>query len=1478
VTEPITRKVIDLPATAADLDYWSEAAENIRDDEIKLITQYTGLTQAQQNALKQIKAFIFRAVSASRSGESRILILRGEWGLGKTLLSKAIRDQIPSLSRDVGVRIIYKELTLGDLLRDVARSCRDAVDVEYCFSEALLEPAKRYISQQNAVVILFIDEFEWLIWHKSGVIGGKSILELMEAFMKLFRDKRSYIGRKYGGKVHIIFASTPSAYQIYLSSLKEKEFHGWLGRREDTADLYPAMKHEVIKIIDILVSKILRADPNDVFKDPRLKELIYTISQGNLGTAISVFNRIIYYSIMRCTEDNARSCIYQIDEILMIESLLGAAIATHLGKENPLDQVIFSQLLRNLTAGEQLDSALAMLFASSSLIFKKDYKGNDSELMNWSLKRYGVRLLKCRAYIVGNQNQLIKVIEDLANAIAGEHANVEYEKYTIKASLSNIIHLIDDTNYAISIPEAPGTLADLLSFYEPIDVNDRIYKEVQRILQESAYKVTEGLILAPEEYMKLYPVITPSIIPFIRNRADAKAAYIESKEEMNNNTVQFERDLEAAIEDMMITLNLVERDKTTRKLNIVVSEGRETVKTQLSIKAFVKHVVENAEKFKSMCTDTKLCILICPENIDIDLLDRVFRQWNRVIIPIKLRDVYYLVASIIARRKRYDVSHDELRKYYETLAVKYGINRIGRVWKAEGLRRGVIVPREINNLGLIPAKEKNPIIAFRDGYKTLLLGGNEFTLKSLIYRIAKIYQSTVYHGRDGKFCGVNVPSYVKVDLEPEGTSGRIPVEKLAARARSFLESVVRVACSNNMAVSSADLTHVKLTLHPIERRIVNVVSAACRNPGVRGVSLQTIKENFIFTTDVRSSNRVFQTFLDILEARGDIVVVGGKVMCIDINEYAERLSNEVENKWSELHNVESKLIGILEERGISPATIENALLHIAVAKEKGWKLILLKDLESITQEFDYDNSVKDASLRLRNLKFASETLDYVINVIKRDIIGATKGIVRVGEEIERTLESVGEVKESLRSICEENGFINAICDALKGRIESIEKSLEALAEEYNSTISRYSKFNDLLKLGVKLLGKKKDREALRRYFHYSDGCLGDEKLVTNFNLVYYDLFMNVYKELLNLQRNSVDYLAKIRDTIEGFVNSVKSALSFIGSSSNTVGQLGMLVSRSADILRRSTDVRSFYDELRGQLRLIIAEIENIRKRREELEKRGRLLKEIKDSVDGCRRDYALLASDIRNTVELLSRYLGLFSKEIPELKDHLSKLSELSGRISADTEFSEKAESVLREISASAKEVSNAKLEAILRYDVRNGLRGLYKERKEEFERLLRSIGRVIDNTVSELYNNITRLVNNLENSLPENVCAKLASQRFQLTEQKNIISSLTEGLSRTVLREDNVRRLQEALSKFFALARTIRDDIFRNLGLEKDAEAVFTALEKLTRGSRLRIRKISELVAKISVETSLPEERVLSLLYNLEKIGLISIRGEVLL
>ncbi|AJC72674.1 hypothetical protein X802_02840 [Thermococcus guaymasensis DSM 11113] len=1011
----------------------------------------TLVLESRTNIEEQFELFLELCMSTKTP---QILIVKGEWGEGKTTLISVYSEKLNKDDK-YSQNIISYTVRMDDVLpiferklnehgpwypakkflAAILEAVREKIKIKGQLSmfpklsdirevSTNLEDVLRILSKNRTHVIFFIDEFEAIFQWKGKKVHNREIVDLVvEAIRGARGGGFNELIEKGGVIPHFVLSMTPYAYSEYVSKLG-MEFKGWEQRRRYIIELRPLTRRDVETIISTLIKKVyFSEDTNieDVFEDERYIDILFTVSQGNIGALVDSFNKLIAMARQKYRQKYGNSDgIIKISADLIIETLTQNKIYTYVGESEGIDRILYMETIGyiNQELGSERYVTLWKKFVASSSIFF-DYELNEQDIVLLNkvlLNKFGKEpIIKVELYPYPTGSKIEDEIVDILSLM-----NPGLDKEEIMLAIRRVLVNIGGMRY-LPLPPYDYTnrrwiseiISKILSFSNIVIISPDKVKAIYDILERETQNDKQPLIgywLSPEVQERIYPAPPIFVLDFV-DPSRALQLWKSAYDEVVHNPETIERNV------MLLLINNIPSLKIENaRLVYQYDYGGKKIPLKVDLFVFMYNPENRMEIIRQTIREEgRIPVIIAKDSI-YDLLKKKIEDLNlsskTVIIPLPEVTLVQLaiIEKLIQKQKRNEI---ELKVDIERLKRK--LNEIIGSLNIDEKIQNLISNLRADGYVLEDFKRvtEKGISELLDIYFMLLLGGSEFTLEELWENNLTKISTTLLYGR-----GVKKPVVLKYDVET--------FEQFKKLVRRVL-----VSFKENGLISETADGKIIIQMTPVEKKILEILKEYKDN-GHDSVSIQELRKHFIDMS--RSAYDILEKFLMILKWRGEIDIKNKTISLlseVDINKRLNMIYEEFEKKKNEIL---SKYI--VQENP--------ALAHIAMFKKHKELFIDIDNIDSIVQS--YVN--KRYSLSKAQKMLISDYIEYVIEVLFGKMTFELNEIERTKQQVE---ESLADMKIQLKQKIEP---ITEIYPDLEIQMLSEYRTLSAFEEKISELMSK----------------------------------------------------------------------------------------------------------------------------------------------------------------------------------------------------------------------------------------------------------------------------------------------------------------------------------------------------------------------------------------------------------------------------------------
>lgn len=1460
-------------------------AENISEEERRVLSSLS--FESQMHAIQKLREFIELIKRSVERGlrQSRVLIIRGPWGYGKTFLG---REVLEKLSHKYG--LAYRYVTFEDIIRGVIEEYKESMGsqpgatpnltilAEAVINRVLEEALKEAVRSGKPGTVLFIDEIEAFLAARSSrrdlysLAAGTAIDSLLNIIKHLMHSESSYYS-EFRGRVHIVMATTPEAYYTLLTLTEERGVAGRLKRRWEIVTLRPISKLDMYRLIDEIIERIYRI-PNWL-KERNLVNLVYVLSNGNPGIAIKILNSVVSAATNYCKFVGGE-CVCRATDRFLINVLPSREVETLEGGGTQLMDEQIARRILELYKGSY-EGLYGLTPDAVELIIKLVTTAAPVEVSNpailYQLENALAMVLRLGFYkvdlYIGSEEDVAAWLRESARVLASQ---LGVDLVLARTALEMLVYRASGDQYMVALPEADDDYSEVQQILASQDV--MVSREHVRKLIVNARRIfreqRRGISLRTASLAMLYPAANLRIIPFVRDPNKARELLRDVERIRSVDPNEYYRLIANAFSEALIAANLAERQE--HSIYAVLQYGRDEYLVPLRI--YVNEEPPRSE------LEPELRIVL--RYLGSSLTERpATRTWNTIEVPLTYTDFQLMaVAGLISTKSGFREYVDEmlLQGVYQQLVSKYRIEELFSAAAREAAEKGVLIPSTIEGAEIIAPESgrQDPVIFLRDAYNLMLIGGRHgrLDLGQLVELLVNLYRARPYK-RGEKWCDIRVPVFLSIDLEPENPRDLYSrVEKyrdwLLAKLRIFAQAAAK---SSLLETEGGDTYLIKL--HPVERRILYILS---KLPG-REIDLPSLKGQYLLLprgTGMYAATRILDDFfIEILKRRLEIL--------------------KVEERKAK--GRKTVLIKLIDRR------TRDRLRNSSIRSLKDSLDSLIKEVQRIEQIIDRAKQKVPGETSESLLELGYGSLMSIIMAKEKGVkIITPDSLLKAAEDIR----AVAEVADpALQNLIEYNNYLQDITDLMRAIIDSVNRFVEERETKVKELKAKVHSIVDIVKrtLGISVnqrvyVSETDVYECLLSAVKQADALVGEittkplrelkKKYQDLLNTVRYDNCVNEYRfspllyalknceecrqldrKLNDLERilDEAERLAKdITRTLEGLPrhtrDSVLKALRTRFSRIGTIGGLEELPGILRDANRVLSEIKGSVEECDEKAR----EVEHLlQELDEELGKIDKEFKRVSLSIEEFKR------------VLLLAEKLSGRDKEVAvarvmeEIRGYERRIQRLSEDVSRYKEYLERLK----------KEFNNAKSMYSLEY-INNIGNEVYRLRREleTTENTLENSHRELDSAIELLRQKVLQKIKPLKSTL--SVISRLIKSvddiglRLRLGREADEVARTIKDLESVVngvgaeVPGEIARMLGNAKYRLEELLHELRETIDSRVG--RGASLI---LEKFISGA-LREEKLSRLVDKLSSETGLDRGQVIQILANLDEKGYIELIVEV--
>ena len=1420
------------PIEAPKVPRAREEAENLLPQQQALLTRL-GLSASRVD--EELRRYLEEALHDTEATppRSHVIVIRAPWGYGKTHYGKHV---VPRIASSLGMHYVYVTLEevierIRDRFIEETRGAPLEYDKLNTVAEPIVRDALRDIilgAAQEAekrgakAAVVFIDELEAVLeaaQHRTQKTIIRSYLaslllnELLSAIRLLMHSEASSPYADAVGKVHLVLAATPEAFNTIMSLAEKMGIGGRLARRIDTVTLRPLSKSDTLKIVKTLIEDYYGL-PASAWS-PGIVNAIHAASGGNTGIVIRIVNLLLHEAGVECRQLYGRDCICSLEDPVLLARLMQRIELSYTPRGSY--EALVNRDLASIAVQHAEDfgeTALARLVAYLEPLSPDDVYAYQAVLADHGVRLYPVRLYK------GSYEKVAAVLDRAARRLA-DRAQASISD--ARAAVDELLYIGPGDDYTVYVPVNAEDYAEVAFLFssQGLRVSNEAIREAIAELEQAAYEQgldsSEAYMVKPSTIPVLYPPAAVRAIPVIRDPEAAARLYKEVRELRITMPREYGELVAKGLQIVLNTPSSIDTPKDAVKTTLTLN----IYGTSYQVNALIEYYEQGHPLFavdpKKLNPEAPTVIIRAYSPPGVKPPQRVRSKAHQTLdVELTPRDAETLAALAYALLEK----HEE----YRNLVDRYAVEDLARRMKeqvesqkerlAESYREnGIAVPP------LLTASKKTQE-EFLNSYRLLLFAADNrgiVDLEEAVQLLYHGYRVRPYKGRSRRWCGTEVPPIVILDLEAEDHRAYYDEEKRKRyldRLRESLLSLLREAQEAGLA--RAEATRYRLIPHPVERRL-NELSTRL------GIGLEEAERYFLLPSDPmqrKAAKDAFNTIARIAEAR------------------LEAMRKPSQHDLAKLQEAAAaaRRLGAEQLRCLSDGVGDAA--YLAILKEKGAKLIEPSTLAETAEYF------LQASSRHHLAPLMAPLLLYYTELISKGLSKASTSV----DDLVRSAYSVLRDAEAVVAALKELGAT----DVKIGEAIREISSKEAVCREVAAIVSKTLKLHDdLTRIPPSSFSKSVKPEKLMQELRF-DNCGNKYNFMP---LLYY------LEEDIAVKRDIEDAKSTL-ESMKNAINEVKKTLEALPNDALPEAQkllnaaLGkpLIVDMESPLISILEKLRKDLEDLRDKYITCM----NIRK------KARSLLNEAEDVLDDTLKAINE-ARSLAGKARLLAERTGLvehvkaFESYIANLDDAQEKLEEAHNNINrlydvvTDTPCT-----MLDELSNQERHA-----ESLLRYakEIRRRVKELEERIEEEYNELrdklmakLRHLQSTADRIEKLL--SVTDNAGILDVGTAAEVRKALEEYRFYERLYMDIV-----GLKR--LDEDPEQVLSKARSWLNEAYHSLRQAIVRDIG-----EDAYRVLEYLLQKPLSGKERLSKAVQEISKATGIPAEKVIESMYVLDLKG----------
>ncbi len=1441
-----------------------EEAENLTEEERELLASLKLGTAHYVET--RLKSFVEMVIAETRSSKprTRVFIVRGPWGYGKTFYATAL---LKRLVEEKGLGWAY--YSFDALVEELLKSLSENTNVVLEARRLLVEAFRQALGDRQAAVI-FLDELEAALEGLQHGRTGKEQLRgiasraLLDALLDIIRLLMHGEVKEYSelrGRIHLFLAVTPEAHYKLQQLAAEKGVEGRLARREDIITLLPLSRRDTRLLARALLKHIYGL-PEDTIH-PRIIDVIHVISNGVPATVLYIVNRLLHSSAVLCRSIRGEECICRIDDPLLALKLMSEIEISYTGPQQASTKLVSSgvaQILLRAWSGD----AESVKQVARMIVFMDPIEAHYAGTV--PLRQIALVLGSNIYYEVNVYEAKADDLAPILSALESRLISKGNEKEIVRRALQLLVDEDEaKRSWRFVLPahiRDYGEVVFLVSSFDiTIDASDVEYLVRQL---SSTVRPKRMIALRPTAIPLVYPASRLTAIPFITDPIAARRL-LEHISQLQQQSMEAYQDLIVkGFEQLLQELGYAGEARLELRIGAYGTEYA----IPLRIATFISHVGSRHPR------PVHVTFIVVPPEEEPRL---EFDQWAvTVTIPLPYNVQKLLAASAYAlssEKWRDYVDRGRLRDFYEQVAQLIDISEVQDRIAKKLVDSGVLVPPILPGEKYFEFGEGDPRNYVLNSYRFFLLRGG-ITLEELVEMLIRLYRVRPY-ARRGKWCGIAIPKLLYLDVEPEDSRDLYDSYRLKRYRERLLKTLSRAArAAIETGILSLEDNVYRPKLHPIEQRIIDLIEE-------HGGSLDydRLLDHVLLPVHpehaARAKTILDSFFLELLEYRGIVERVEGgtssdrkrtrrrktgMVLRLIPKYTGENILAKARQSLAEtlgtLNIIESRLRELLDdalrecnrEQKLTSLPVSD-LLALMIAKEKSVKIVTLEALSNAI------NTVLEHSLMHGPTREFAEFTRQLINIYNTIINKVHKELRRLEDAIDNAVRTYYDTVMLITRTLN----INISYEKNPAELATTANKCEVLVKAIEDTLSV---INDARTLSPKDF--EKTYSELKKVMYY-DNCKNDYQ----FNVFLYVLRKQVdeaVKELNTITkkldeakeiiRESISELAKHKYGIDvseiggpNRITSIDDVIAIAEKLRELRMEIKSILEECEQAKHEMSDMLTKSDSIKVKLK---REIEEANSLIDSLEKSERLLKDLENQLK--------VGTYIKHYIENLSKTARALRKSITICKnleellhsgDEISRLYDLENK-PCSQQFSKRARNILSRLRHLLTRLEHCMKE--LENEANKARNALEQARNVTSEVLVEPLRSRLVNT-----ERLLEIASRHSHELKLQLEGKLEYVREAITELERIAKLEDHEVSPTVVTQirEEAARLLDSIAK--RLRSTVKEDI---------GEEAALVLEKLVEAPEHN--KLSSLTDWLARATGLTEETVVKSLYLLDKKGYI--------
>jgi len=1381
----------------------------------------------------EIEGYLKEALRDSKATppRSRVIIIRAPWGYGKTHYGKHV---IPGIANKLGMHYIY--VTMENLLEqaynEFIAKTHGSTPIQYERISAEAELAVRSVlggvilgavnearERGASAAVVFIDEIEAILeaaQHRTqrtvlrSYLASLMLNELLRVVRLLLHSEATKPYAEAVGKVHLILAATPEAYNSIMSLAERMGIGGRLARRVEVVRLLPLSKGDTLKVVKAIMENYYKIPEGSW--SPGIVNAIHAASGGNLGIVIKIVNLLVHEASIECKHIHDKDCVCSLTEPRLLVKLMKQIELPYTprgGYEALVNRDIASKAL------ETEDDTLAKLVA-----FLEPLSSEDAYTYEVFLASYGLRLYPIRLYH-GDCERVYAALDQAARRLADRTSTPVVDS---RAAMDELLHIEPGGDCSILVPENMEDYVEVAVLFSNSGlrrVSRDALREALNELEEAAYNLglerRDAYAVKPSTLPVLYPPAAVRAIPVIRDPEAAAELYNEVRELRVKSPKLYG---ELVAKGLWIILNLPESLDTPR--NTVKTELKlEIYGTFYAVPGFIEYYEEGIQLFsideKKLAPENPVVLVRAYSPPGVKPQARPLSKAHQVLdVELTPQDAETLAALAYALLEK----PDEYRGLIDVSAVEDLARRLlEQVQRSQEpiantyMKYGIAVPPFLTTTG----KDGDELLNM---YRLLLFAADNRGIvdpqeASMLLYYA--YRIRPYKGRSKKWCDVEVPPIVILDLEAEDHRAYYDDERRRAYLDNLRERLVgflREALEANLATRTGN--HYRLVPHPVERRLDELAKRGLLSRG-------EASQYFLLPSEPShraAASKVLATLMSIAEARRKALQTP------DRRELAK-----LETAAARARELSSKELPCMPHGPGDTA-------YLAILKERGAKLIEPSTVEEVAEH------LLKASHRHHLAPLMAPLLIHYTEIID-------KGLSHVKSRIESLVRRAFNARQAAEALRTELLKLNVASSVELGARLGTITSKESVCREVAHALEKAKKLYDIMRTTPpSSFSKAIKPEKLFRQLRF-DEC--------NNKYYFMPLVFYLFEEM------------QLEEQLQYAEHTLKKIQTLLDKISDILNDLPKDAKIEADKLIDSVHRKKLVIDVDGN---IINVLNNIIKGLEDISKKYKKCIELREKA------YELLnkANDILENTLNISKYAKNFANKVlllaekAGLSTYIDKLNEVASQI---YEIEDEINKVKDEITKHYDVVNDTPCTLFNELEIRvNYTHNIYNSANS----IERKINETIEN-IRNTYENIkSKLLAQLD---PLRSLATRIEKLLDITRNLKAIAEASRALEEyksyeqrflniVELKEEPKEGPKHVLEKARASLNRAYESLKQAI-IEDVGETGYRVLEHLLRHPLDRSARLSEVVDRIAEATKIPKSDIVGALYILDSRGYIS-------